>query len=622
MINLSQRSKGVAFLLIASVLLSSLTARAQLAITEMLSAALKTNGMIVLTNHSDLWELTNFGTNTVDVSRYYFSDNKNDWKRLVKTGNPPLFIRTNESVVFVRNDITENDMQFREWWGSCVGSNVQVRFYGNPGFASSGDGIRVADEYYRVVDSVDFGRATRGVSFTYDANTGVFPVPSVLGEGVTCRAETAADIGSPGATTGPIPLRIVQQPADQQACLGVNVTFEAAAVGMPRPRYQWFFNNSLIANATATSYTVSNITVADAGLYRVAILNGLSVLQSSNAVLSIDTIPSAPVFVAPLLDVTAVTNSTARFAVSICAFPAPTYQWFSNGVAMADATNRTMFVRNCTLDMSGAEFRVDVQNAGGSNSVSARLYVVTKPDLRFTEVQPYPNTACDGHHDWFELTNFGTNAVDLFGYRFSDVSFAGAVSVTKHLVILPNESVVFAKMPKARDFIDWWGADQLPPGLKVYPYSGFSLSKDGDALYLWSADAEDPYEIIARISYSHSDEGVSLQFDYDLFPFGAGSIPGQFGAFRAQECGDIGSPGYTTNPPPRFVSIVSNPAGTNLKWRGVEGANYRIEYSPTPQTNVWNWLGDTTATNALPTMTDDSAPEANQRFYRISYHEH
>ena len=609
----------VALVLLAGALLPHSTVRAQLAITEMMSSALTTNiDQTLSTNHSDFWELTNFGSNTVDLTRYRFTDSTHSPFALVPAGAPPLFIQPSESIVFVRSNITHTEAQFRTWWGSCVGPNVQIRFFKNPGFSHNGDGIRVYDSMTNLVDSVDFGPATFGVSFVYDTVTGEFGALSVLGQGGACRAATAADVGSPGVNTGPIPLRIVQQPTNLAVCLGLDATFNVLAVGMPRPRYQWFFNDAAIPGENDASLTIFGATLANAGSYRVVITNGLSIAQSASVLLSVSTNLAAVSFFTLPVNVTVVTNRTARFSVSVCAYPAARLQWFSNGVAVADATNQMLLIRNCALESSGAEICVRAANSLGTNTACAHLYVTTKPDLRFTEVQAYPYTACNAHHDWFEVTNFGTNAVDLLGYHFSDQpTLAGASVVTQPMVVQPGESVVFAKNPVASIFVDWWGADQLPPGLKIFPYGGFSLGRTGDALYLWDASAELFDELIDSISFAGVTNGASLQFDYDLFPFGAYSVPGEYGAFRATECGDIGSPGYTTNPPPRFVSISKEVDGAHLKWRAVEGRTYQLGYTEDPQSSDWKPLGITTATNSVPVITDPGANNGSNRFYHL-----
>jgi len=310
-----------ASVLLAAAFWMAATVHAQLSITEMMSSALKTNpvSMEISTNNSDYWELTNFGTNTVDLTRYWFADNKHPPFPLVEFSDPPLFISPGESVVFVRNNVTSNEMMFRAWWGSCVDSNVQIRFFPEPGFSRLGDSILVYDSDLRLVDGIEFAWATRGRSFVYDPNTGAFGTFSTAGEGGACRAETAEDIGSPGRTTGHVPLRIVQEPSSVMACLGLDTTLTVLAVGMPRPRYQWYFKGTAIPNATRPSLTISNASLASTGVYWVVIANGLTSIQSSNALVSIDTTPSPPLIISPPVDATVVTNRTARFSVSACA---------------------------------------------------------------------------------------------------------------------------------------------------------------------------------------------------------------------------------------------------------------------------------------------------------------
>ena len=620
--HLLRRPGRLAFACVAGTLLLAATAHAQLAITEMMSKSAGTLGGANVNIRADFWELTNFGSNTVDLTDYKFADNKDKKKPLIPVGAPPLFIHGGESVIFVRY---YDEAFFRGWWGACLSSNVQVRTYPDPGFSGNGDLLSVYDASTHLVDRVNFDEAHAGLSFVYDPNTGAFTNRSMLGEGEACRATLSDDIASPGVTTGPIPLRIVQQPKNLVIYAQLDATFNVSAIGVPRPRdYRWYFNGTRIGNNEA-SLTVTNASAASEGVYSVRVANGFTTLFSTEARLTVNTNPSAPVILAPPVDATVVTGRTARFSISVAALPLASYQWFSNGMTMTGATSRTLFIPDCTLDMSGAEFCVRAKNPLGTKTHCARLYVTTRPDLRITEVQAFPvaatGTNCLGHHDWFEVTNFGSNAVDLLGYRFSDTAtLLGSVAVTQPMLVEPNESVVFVKNPTVGSFIDWWGEDQLPRGLKIFPFGGLSLSPQGEAVYLWSASAEDSDEYIDSISYARNLEGVSQRFDYDLAPFGLDSVEGDFGAFRAQPCGDVGSPGYTRNPPPRFVSIAREANVTHLKWRGVAGKTYRLEYNTEAQTSNWSLLGTMQTTSSLPTWVD--APGAgnvslNQRFYRV-----
>src|SRR5205085_1987726 len=143
------------------------------------------------------------------------------------------------------------------------------------------------------------------------------------------------------------------------------------------------------------------------GVYAVRVSTPFTTIQSSNALLSISTSLSAPVVLTPPANVTVITNRPARFSVSVCAYPAASFQWFSNGVAIPGQTANSLYVPNCTLAMAGTEFCVRAANSLGTNTACARLAVIVKPDLRFTEIQAFPYTNCDAHHDWFEVTNFG-----------------------------------------------------------------------------------------------------------------------------------------------------------------------------------------------------------------------
>lgn len=75
-------------------------------------------------------------------------------------------------------------------------------------------------------------------------------------------------------------------PQPQTVNAGANVTFTAVASNSPT--YQWYFNNSPIANATAASYSLSNVQSGNAGTYRVrATSNGLWT-DSNDAALTVN----------------------------------------------------------------------------------------------------------------------------------------------------------------------------------------------------------------------------------------------------------------------------------------------------------------------------------------------
>ena len=438
--------------------LAGTAAQAQLAITEVMSHAATNQGAAFVPNQSDFWELTNFGTDPIDLAGYTFADSlETPLVPLVQPGDPALSLGAGKSVVFVRSRETTNVAQFRAWWGDCLGANVAVRMVPRtPGLDPAEDGVRLWDREMNLVDRVDFGVAHRGVTFVSDRDSGEFGAYSEPGVDGTCRAATADDWGSPGAAAGPYPLRIVQHPTNQVVCVGGEATFAVRATGLPRPRFQWFFNGSAIPGATAANYTVANALPSSVGAYYAIVTNGLEVRSTVPATLTVTTELSAPSVVTPPAEVELYTGQTGRFAVAACAYPPATYQWLSNSVPVAGATDRVLLVPDCTPGMSGTEFCVRISNALGTNSACARLTVTAKPNLRVTEMMALANRDCDQHADWFELTNLGTNMVKLRGYRFSDRNaLATARVIAEDVRLRPGQSAILVEGMTPQAFRQW-----------------------------------------------------------------------------------------------------------------------------------------------------------------------
>src|SRR5882672_908940 len=189
---------------------------AQLAITEVMSTSvntfLRTN---IIVGGPDYWELSNFGTNEIDLTGYRFNDKDGGINQAFAPSFEGVVIRAHESIIFYESNSLSADA-FRAWWG--LGANVQVIPYTNTGYglAQSGDAVFLwgsdAVDEADLLDFVEFGKATPGSSFTYDSITGEWGVPSVPGVGGAFRAATADDIGSPGTNTGPIVLSVAEQP--------------------------------------------------------------------------------------------------------------------------------------------------------------------------------------------------------------------------------------------------------------------------------------------------------------------------------------------------------------------------------------------------------------------------
>ena len=86
---------------------------------------------------------------------------------------------------------------------------------------------------------------------------------------------------------------ITQQPAGQIAVVGSDVTFSVAATGNLL-RYQWRLNGVHIPGATASSLTITNVQVTNAGDYSVTVYNPAGVINSAKAALIVAPIANLP----------------------------------------------------------------------------------------------------------------------------------------------------------------------------------------------------------------------------------------------------------------------------------------------------------------------------------------
>jgi hypothetical protein len=84
---------------------------------------------------------------------------------------------------------------------------------------------------------------------------------------------------------------ITEDPQSQSVYAYASATFSGSASGTPPLSYQWTFNNNPISGATNTTLTVSGVTSANAGNYRLMVTNAYGSAQSAIATLSVIVVP-------------------------------------------------------------------------------------------------------------------------------------------------------------------------------------------------------------------------------------------------------------------------------------------------------------------------------------------
>lgn len=175
------------------------------------------------------------------------------------------------------------------------------------------------------------------------------------------------------------------------------------------------------------------------------------------------------------------------------------------------------------------------------------------PSLIISEVAPWSSGNSPLGMDWFEVTNPGTNAVDITGWKVDDssASYAAALALNGITSIAPGESVIFIETADlataAAAFKTLWFGANPPAGLQIGSYtgSGIGLSTGGDGINLYDVNGV----VKASVSFGASPAGPSFAtFDNAVGLNNATisrlSVVGLYDAFVAvNDANEIGSPG-------------------------------------------------------------------------------
>ena len=206
------------------------------------------------------------------------------------------------------------------------------------------------------------------------------------------------------------------------------------------------------------------------------------------------------------------------------------------------------------MKMRSKKIAIAVALAIATCSVAQRAQAA----LVISEVAPWSSGNSSLAADWFEVTNTGTSAVNISGWKMDDNSnsFASAVALNGIASIAKGESVIFiesnAPATVVPTFNSLWFGVNTPAGLQIGTYtgSGVGLGTGGDAVNLYNGAGT----LQASVSFGASPAGPYATFDnaagLNNTTISQLSAVGVNGAFVAVNDGnEIGSPG-TASPVP------------------------------------------------------------------------
>ncbi len=195
--------------------------------------------------------------------------------------------------------------------------------------------------------------------------------------------------------------------------------------------------------------------------------------------------------------------------------------------------------------------------------------------LRITEAMSQSGTTGTVTADWFEVTNYGSSAVDLTGWKMDDSSFDSTRAVALNGVssIGAGETVVFVEtsspLTVIPDFQSFWGGSAATATIGSYTGGGVSFSSGGDGIVLFNSGSA---EATPRVTFGAATLGSTFYYQYasngdpttspntNAIVSTVGTVDGQVTYLSANTVTqNIGSPGTAINavPEPSTVALGS-----------------------------------------------------------------
>ncbi|MGB7567277.1 MAG: immunoglobulin domain-containing protein, partial [Chitinivibrionales bacterium] len=171
---------------------------------------------------------------------------------------------------------------------------------------------------------------------------------------------------------------------------GSSTALTITATGTPTPTYQWYFNGTAIStNGTSASYSKTWATT-DAGTYKVIASNAAG-KDSSTTVLSVNV---KATITTPLAATSSVASgSSTGLAITATGTPAPTYQWYFNGTAIATNGTSASYSKTWAFTDAGT-YKVVATNSAGKDSSTTTLKVLGWERVVLAINDPDGSTPC------------------------------------------------------------------------------------------------------------------------------------------------------------------------------------------------------------------------------------
>jgi MYXO-CTERM domain-containing protein len=197
--------------------------------------------------------------------------------------------------------------------------------------------------------------------------------------------------------------------------------------------------------------------------------------------------------------------------------------------------------------------KLSFTSSAAAVTLLAALMNPAQAQVIISEVTPFGSGNSGNGADWFELTNKGTSAVNISGWKVDDNSnsFSAALALTGVTSIAAGQSVVFLEVASSTTaaavnaaFATFWFGSNVPASLVIGNYSGagIGLGQGGDAVNIFNASGT----VVSRVDFGTSAPPSTFDNSAGLNNVAISNLStaGVNGAFTsANSLANIGSPG-------------------------------------------------------------------------------
>ena len=172
---------------------------------------------------------------------------------------------------------------------------------------------------------------------------------------------------------GVAPPRIEEQPSPIAVAVGEDASFTVTATGQDLA-YVWTRDDDPVPGTGAT-LQLNDVTLADAGSYRVTITNSAGEVTSAPVELRVTNSTEAPQIITPPQDQTAPEGGAISFSVDVSGTEPLAFAWQRDGITLPLAHSRTLTLTDLEAADAG-DYQVRVSNAAGQVTSEAATLTV------------------------------------------------------------------------------------------------------------------------------------------------------------------------------------------------------------------------------------------------------